>query len=184
MSFALVGSTGGVSPRRRPALCPTRDGLPDETTARSESFQMLEIPPAVTFYCMIVAFFVFAMILSKVVLEPTQAVLAERAKRTSGALAEATRLQAEARALKDELAATLDRARHAGSAAGEQIRREAEANERQMLEAARGDAARTLEEVRARVATESTAARATLQEQAGSLAQLAAEKILGRAVAA
>ena len=53
-----------------------------------------------------------------------------------------------------------------------------------MLEEARAEAARTLEEVRARVETESAAARATLQEQSGALAQLAAEKILGRAVAA
>ncbi len=132
---------------------------------------------------MVVAFFVFAMVLSKLVLQPTQALLAERAKRTIGALAEAPRMQAEARALKDELAATLDRARHAGSAAGEQIRREAEANERKLLEDARAEAARTLEDVRTRVAAESTAARAALQEQDGSLAQLAAEKILGRAVA-
>jgi F0F1-type ATP synthase membrane subunit b/b' len=144
---------------------------------------MLELPPAITFYVMVVAFFVFAAILSKLVLQPTQAVLAERAKRTSGALAEANRMQAEARALKDELAATLDRARHAGSTAGEQIRREAEATERQMLETARADAARTLEDVRARVARESAEARTTLRDQAGALAQLAAEKILGRAVA-
>jgi F-type H+-transporting ATPase subunit b len=144
---------------------------------------MLELPPAITFYCMVVAFFVFAMVLSKLVLQPTQALLAERARRTSGALAEATRMQAEARALKDELAATLDRARHAGGAAGEQIRREAEANERKLLEDARAEAARTLEDVRTRVASESTAARTALQEQADSLARLAAEKILGRAVA-
>lgn len=144
---------------------------------------MLELPPAITFYCMVVAFFLFAAILSKLVLQPTQAVLAERAKRTSGALAEATRMQAEARALKDELAATLDRARHAGSAAGEQIRREAEANERKLLEAARAEAARTLEDVRTRVEKESAEARSTLRDQAGTLAQLAAEKILGRAVA-
>ena len=98
---------------------------------------MLEIPPAITFYCMIVAFFLFATILSKVILQPTQAVLAERAKRTSGALAEASRMQAEARALKDELAAALDKARHAGSAAGEQIRRDAEATERRLLDEAR-----------------------------------------------
>lgn len=144
---------------------------------------MLELPPAITFYVMVVAFFVFAMVLSKLILQPTQALLAERARRTSGALAEATRMQAEARALKDELAATLDRARHAGSTAGEQIRREAEANERALLEEARAQAARTLEEVRARVATESATARTALQEQAGLLGKQAAEKILGRAVA-
>ncbi len=145
---------------------------------------MLELPPAITFYWMVGAFFVFVAILSKLVLQPTQAVLAERARRTSGALAEATRMQAEARALKDELAATLDRARHAGSAAGEQIRREAEANERKLLEAARADAARTLEDVRQRVEKESAEARTVLKDQAASLAQLAAEKIIGRPVTA
>lgn len=144
---------------------------------------MLELPPAITFYWMVGAFFVFVAILSKLVLQPTQAVLAERARRTSGALAEATRLQAEARALKDELAATLDRARHAGSAAGEQIRREAETTERQLLESARAEAARTLDDVRLRVDKESGEARTILRDQAASIAQLAAEKILGRPVA-
>lgn len=145
---------------------------------------MLELPPAQTFYLMIVAFFAFAAILHKLVLEPTQAVLKERAKRTSGALAEAAQMQEEARGLSEQLAARLDEARHAGSAAGEQIRREAEATERQLLEQARADAAGTLEEVRIRVEKESAAARAMLHEQAGSLAQLAAEKILGRPVVA
>lgn len=145
---------------------------------------MLEIPPATTFYCMIVAFFLFATILSKVILQPTQAMLAERARRTSGALAEASRMQAEARALKDELAAALDKARHAGSAAGDQIRRDAEATERRLLDEARALAARTLEDVRQRVEHESAEARVSLNAQASSLAQLAAEKILGRTVAA
>ena len=143
---------------------------------------MLDLPPAITFYYMIVAFFLFATILSKVILQPTQAVLAERAKRTSGALAEASRMQAEARALKDELAAALDKARHAGSAAGEQIRRDAEATERRLLDEARSEAAHTLEDVRQRVERESAEARGVLHAQANSLAQLAAEKILGRVV--
>ncbi|MEW6269053.1 MAG: ATP synthase F0 subunit B [Thermodesulfobacteriota bacterium] len=144
---------------------------------------MLELPPAQTFYLMVVAFLVFAAILSKLVLQPTQAVLAERAKRTSGALAEAARMQEEARALKDELDATLEKARHAGSAAGEKIRREAEHTEQTLLAEARADAARLLDEVRERVDKESAAARVTLHDQATAIAQLAAEKILGRQVA-
>ncbi len=145
---------------------------------------MLEIPPDITYYLQIVAFLVFAAMLHALVWSPTQQVLDERAKRTSGAQAEAATMREEAAALQAQLDAELEAARQAGSDAGAKIRREAEAAERQILEEARHDAAHSLEDVRQRVTRETALARAALRDQVGSIATLAAEHLLGRSVAA
>ena len=78
---------------------------------------------------------------------------------------------------------TLDEARHVGSTAGERARREAEASERMLIEQARAEAAALLSEVRARVVSESDAARQRLRDEAPLIAQMAAALILGRPVA-
>ena len=143
---------------------------------------MLELPPDIGFYIPIVVFCLFAMILRSLVMEPAQKVLAERARRTTGAEAEAEQMRAEAELMQEQFDRTLAEARLAGSTAGEQVRREAEAAEHRIMEQARSDAARLLEEVRARVAGESEAARVHLREQSSTLARLAAEKVLGRSI--
>ena len=145
---------------------------------------MLELPPNTTFYLEIVAFIVFAAALRVLIWKPTQQVLAERAKRTDGARSEALRMQQDVVAMKERLEAALQQAREAGSSAADKVRREAEAAERGVLEEARAEAARTLEDLRTRVAAESELARAAFRDQAPAIAQLAAEKILGRRVSA
>lgn len=143
---------------------------------------MLELPPKIGFYVWIPIFFAFTFVLKTLILEPTQKLLAERAKRTTGAQAEAERMRDEAAALQAEFDRQLADARLAGSTAGEQVRREAEAAEHRILEQARSDSARLVEEVRGRIAAETEQARVALQQDAGTLARLVAEKVLGRAV--
>ena len=143
---------------------------------------MLEIPPDITYYIQIAAFLVFALVLQSLVWGPTQKVLAEREHRTTGAQTEAMRKREEAAAMREKLAAALEDARHSGSSAGDQVRRDAEQTERHLLEEARAESAQLLETMRARVAAETEAARQTLQQQIGTIAQSAAEKILGRSV--
>src|SRR5262245_13614305 len=144
---------------------------------------MLELPPDVGFYIQIVLFFIFAALLKTLVLDPTQKLLAERTRRTTGAQAEAAHTREEVDAMRLRFEKALDDARHAGQAAGEELRRQSEAQEETLLSSARRDAARTLEDMRARVAAEAETARARLREEADALARQAAEKILGRAVA-
>jgi F-type H+-transporting ATPase subunit b len=150
----------------------------------SKPREMLELPPKLGFYVWIVLFFVFATILKSLILEPTQKLLAERAKRTTGTLGEAEQLREDAAEMEAEFERRLAEARRAGSSAGDLVRREAEAAEARILEEARLDASRLVEEVRARIQAEAAQARAALRDEAAPLARMAAEKVLGRTVRA
>lgn len=143
---------------------------------------MLELPPKIGFYVWVVIFFAFTVVLKSLILEPTQKLLEERAKRTTGALADAEKLRDEAADLQTEFDRKLAEARIAGSSAGDQVRRDAEAQEHQILDQARNDSARLVEEVRDRIRAETEQARTTLRDDADTLAKLVAEKVLGRAV--
>ncbi len=145
---------------------------------------MLEIPPEPAFYVWIVVFFAFAAYLSPLILKPTQEVLAQRAEKTSGAQEQARAMRSEVQAMGEEFDRKLSEARLAGASGGDQIRREAEEQERNILEGARADAASTLETIRSQIANESDEARSGLEKDARELAELAANKILGRAVKA
>lgn len=143
---------------------------------------MLEIPPKLPFYVFVPLFFVFLAVMKKLVFDPVQALLDERASRTTGAEAEAEKMRDEAAEMQAEFDRKLADARLAGSTAGEQVRREAEANEHKILEGARADATRLVDEVRGRIEAESEQARASLKDDADAIAKLVAEKVLGRAV--
>jgi F-type H+-transporting ATPase subunit b len=143
---------------------------------------MLEIPPHVSYAYEVVLFLAFALALRALIWTPTQKILEERARRTSGARAEATRMREEAAAAQQRLDAALEEARRAGGDAGEKVRRDAEAEERRLLDAAHADAAHLLADMRARVATETEEARRAMRSQVDTLARIAAERILGRPV--
>lgn len=143
---------------------------------------MLELPPDITYYLQIVVFLVFAMLLQPLVFAPVQRVLAERAKRTTGAESEAAAMREQAGALKHEFEVSLEAARRKAAAESDKIRREAEEVEERLLAEARAEAAKVLDEVRRRVASEMEQARVALRAHAAPLAKEAAEKILGRAV--
>jgi F0F1-type ATP synthase membrane subunit b/b' len=145
---------------------------------------MLEIPPQLGFYVEIVVFFLFAAILTPLILKPTQEVLAKRAEKTSGAQAEAGDLRDEVAVMADEFAKSLAEARRAGASGGDQIRREAEGSERKILDLARAEARKTLDSIRAEISAETDEARQGLEGQASELARVAAQKILGREVSA
>ncbi len=143
---------------------------------------MLELPPKLGFYVWILIFFAFTYVMKLLILEPTQKLLEERANRTTGAQAEAEQMRDEAAEMQAEFDRKLAEARLAGSSAGEQVRRAAETSEQQILDQARSDAGRLVDEVRGRIEAESAQARSTLRDDANSLAQAVAEKVLGRAV--
>ncbi|MFP6665631.1 MAG: ATP synthase F0 subunit B [Deltaproteobacteria bacterium] len=145
---------------------------------------MLEIPPQLGFYVEIVVFFLFAAIITPLILKPTQEVLAKRAEKTSGAQAEAENMRDEVALMADEFAKAFAEARRAGATGGEQIRREAEDAERKVLDLARTEARKTLDSIRAEISAETDQARQGLESQAAELAQVAARKILGREVQA
>ncbi|MDG2308116.1 MAG: ATP synthase F0 subunit B [Candidatus Binatia bacterium] len=143
---------------------------------------MLELPPKIGFYVWIPIFFAFIYAMKVMVLEPTQKLLDERAKRTTGAQADAEQMRDAAAEMQAEFDRKLAEARMAGNTAGEQVRREAEASEHNILEQARGDAAHLVDEVRGRIEAETETARGALRADADALSKLVAEKVLGRAM--
>ncbi len=143
---------------------------------------MLELPPKIGFYVWIPIFFVFIYLLKTLILDATQKLLDERANRTTGAQADAEKMRDEAAEMQAEFDRKLAEARLAGSNAGDQVRREAEANEHRILEGARADAAKLVDEVRGRIQAETDTARTALKADSEALAKLVAEKVLGRAV--
>jgi len=143
---------------------------------------MLEIPPKIGFYVWVPIFFVFIVLLKSLILDPVQKLLEERAEKTTGAQADAEKMRDEAAQMQAEFDRKLAEARLAGSNAGEQVRREAESSEHHILDQARNDATRLVDEVRGRIEAESDQARTSLKADADALAKLVAEKVLGRAV--
>ena len=144
---------------------------------------MLELPPDITYYAMILAFFGFSAFLAQLIFRPAMDTLNQRRHRTVGAQAEAEQMQADAEVVRRRLGDALEQARQSGGVAGDTKRRDAEAGERELIEQARVDAAAILSDVRSSVASATETARLALRQDAPRLASQAAEKILGRPVA-
>ena len=142
---------------------------------------MLEIPPQLAFYVWIPIFFVFSFVMKTLIFDPTQRLLDGRAERTTGAQEEAEKMRDEVADMKDRFDQQLAEARLAGNTAGEKVRRDAESREREIIQAARTEATRLGDEVRARIAAETDQARSSLQSDTADLAKLVADKVLGRA---
>jgi F-type H+-transporting ATPase subunit b len=142
----------------------------------------MAFPPDIAFVIQIVLFLALWVILKHWLFDPALRVLDLRRERTSGQLAEAERLNAEAARMQQECAAKLDAARAAGRDEVAEIRSEGEREEARILEAARSESAEVVNKARAGVAAELQTARSTMARYAAELSVEAAEKILGRPV--
>ena len=115
-------------------------------------------------------------------IKPILKVIEERERRTIGARDEAAEYQAK---FGDRLKAYEERIASAHAKAIEErkkVRTAASQEEDQILSAARADAQKTVDEVRAAIDAERVKARAELRAQAEKLAQELAEKALGREI--
>jgi F-type H+-transporting ATPase subunit b len=117
---------------------------------------------------------------NRLLIAPLLRLVDEREHRTSGALAEAGELDGEANELGAQIEAGLLEARARAQARRAAIMADAEGQERAILDAASAEATRSIEVVRTSIASDSSAARATLQADSRSLAQEAAARLLGR----
>jgi F0F1-type ATP synthase membrane subunit b/b' len=113
-------------------------------------------------------------------LRPLAEILEVRALRTTGAVSEADRQTSQSRDLALQIEQRLAKARQDAQAQRSATLADAEAKERELLERAREEAARTIETVRSDVAAEYGAARASIEPLARELAREAAERLLGR----
>jgi F-type H+-transporting ATPase subunit b len=119
---------------------------------------------------------------NRLLIAPLVRILQQREARTAGSSGEATALRAEAAAERGRLAARRDQARRQASDRRNAILARGKTAEQGVLDAARTQASESLAQVRSSIATELEQVRSGLRSEARALAQLAAERILGRAL--
>lgn len=144
-------------------------------------------PPLIDFdWTVVVQFLLFVfmfLILSRYLWKPYFKMRDGRHVGIEGAKEEAKALRTEARQMVADYDAQLGAAKQRGAEERTRLRSEAATYERQVVGAARQEADKLLTEARATVAAKTAAARATLDKEAGGLANQIVEKILGRKLA-
>jgi F-type H+-transporting ATPase subunit b len=153
-------------------------GAPSLSRAAEESLSLVPDPLRLVLNFAALAVLIYPV--HNLLLKPLVAVLEQRSARTTGALAQADRESTEARDLAGVLEQRLAAARREGQSQRLAALASAEAAERELLGRAREEAARTIETLRTRVQSETTAARSELPNLARGLAGDAAAKLLGR----
>lgn len=128
----------------------------------------------------IVVFAILIYPVNRLLLQPLVRTLVERQRRSEGALERAASLRDEAAAAGVEVERRSATARAEAQRRRLAILSEASEEERALIGAARGDADRAIEAVRASVAAELTDARQALRNDARALARDAAARVLGR----
>jgi F0F1-type ATP synthase membrane subunit b/b' len=129
-------------------------------------------------------FLLTMLVLYPLLWKPYLKVRAERVTRVEGHKEEARRLEAEAAARLSKVEAELAEARRQGSAERSRVRSEALKREQQVLAGAQAQAQKSLGEARARIDAALAAERKTVASRAQALGREAAERILGRRIAA
>jgi F-type H+-transporting ATPase subunit b len=119
---------------------------------------------------------------NRLLIAPLVRILQEREARTQGSADETGVLRADIAAERERLEARRNQARREAAERRSTIVARIKADEQRRLEVARSEAAESLAQVRASIAAEAEQARSALRDDARSLAQLAAERILGRAL--
>jgi F0F1-type ATP synthase membrane subunit b/b' len=117
---------------------------------------------------------------NRLLIAPLVRILQQREARTAGG--EAAALRAEASAERERLAARREQSRRGAGDRRNAILARGKSAEQGVLDAARAEAAESLAQVRGSIAAEVEQVRSSLRSDARALAQLAAERILGRAL--
>ena len=141
---------------------------------------MLDFPPDITFVIQFVLFFVLFFSLDRLLFKPFADVLSRRDERTVGASLAAEGDQQAARDLKTQIDDAMAAARAEAQVQAEAIRRDARAEEAALYERAKSEAASRLATIDASIQSECSAARASLERDAGALAEQMARVVLGQ----
>ncbi len=137
-----------------------------------------------TVFIQLAIFLLLAFALWRLLWKPYLRIRAERVTRVEGYRQDATKMEADAAARLAEAESALTAARRMGTAERATARAEAQAREQAILAQANADAQKTLGEARARLDASLEAERLKLQAQTRDVARAAAQRILGREVAA
>ena len=137
----------------------------------------------ITLLYQIIAYFLLLGILNKLLFKPVMATLEEREASTTGKLEEAESIDSELNASIDSYEASLKAAALEGTEARGKLRAEASTREKEILEAARSEAAKELSNLRGDIDKSREAALDTLKSESGDIAKSIAEKVLSRKLA-
>jgi F-type H+-transporting ATPase subunit b len=128
-------------------------------------------------------FLVLLAILKPVLFDPMLKLFEEREKRIEGTRHKATKEDERSAKALAKYEAILAKAREAGAGERDAMRAEGMKREAELMGKVRAEAATTLEQGRAQIGQEATAARGQLKTDARSLGREMASRVLGREVA-
>ena len=133
-----------------------------------------------TLYAQIINFLLLVFLLNVVLFRPIRKALRDRQARLLAQETEINVLTDKGRSLEDEIKEELAAARRAGAGARETLKQEGAQAEATLLEEVKRQAELEWAAVEKKIKADMAKARASLQTQAQSFAQLLATKILGR----
>lgn len=133
-----------------------------------------------TVYAQIINFLLLVFLLNVVLFRPIRNALKERQAKLLAQETEINLLTAQGRSLEDEIREELAAARRAGAGARETLKQEGAQAEVTLLEEVKRQAELEWATVEKKIQADMAKARASLQTQAQTFAQLLATKILGR----
>lgn len=133
-----------------------------------------------TLYAQIINFLLLVFLLNVVLFRPIRKALKDRQARLLAQETEINVLTDKGRSLEDEIREELAAARRAGAGARETLKQEGAQAEATLLEEVKRQAELEWATVEKKIKADMAKARASLQTQAQSFAQLLATKILGR----
>ncbi len=135
-----------------------------------------------TFAFQILLFLILWAFLRRFLFEPHFEVMEQREHRSEGALRQAQRVKAEVGEMEEQYKSRLTATRSGAIQQVETVAREAEGQAHAITEAARTEADKILEEMRATLRQEIENTRKELQSRAPEFARNISEKLLGRAL--
>ncbi|MBU4449134.1 MAG: hypothetical protein KKD99_11145 [Proteobacteria bacterium] len=133
-----------------------------------------------TLYAQIINFLLLVVLLNVVLFRPIRSALRDRQAKLLAQETEINVLTDKGRSLEDEIREELAAARRAGAGARETLKQEGAQAEATLLEEVKRQAELEWATVEKKIKADMAKARASLQTQAQSFAQLLATKILGR----
>ena len=133
-----------------------------------------------TLYAQIINFLLLVFLLNVVLFRPIRKALKDRQAKLLAQETEINVLTDKGRSLEDEIKEELASARRAGAGARETLKQEGAQAETTLLEEVKRQAELEWATVEKKIKADMAKARASLQKQAQSFAQLLATKILGR----
>jgi F-type H+-transporting ATPase subunit b len=133
-----------------------------------------------TLYAQIINFLLLVFLLNVVLFRPIRKALRDRQAKLLAQEAEINVLADQGRSLEDEIKEELAAARRAGAGAREALKQEGAQAEATLLEEVKRQVETEWATVEKKIKADMAKARASLQKQAQTFAQLLATKILGR----